>query len=185
MQPPAFKHEWTVRDGSTVTIRPIRPEDRDIEQAFVSNLSPNSRYLRFFSAVRDLSPQMLDRFTHVDYPRQMALIATVQAEGKELEIGVARYAPGSSGNAVEFAVVVADEWQGLGIGRELLRHLFDTARLAGFERIEGLVLKSNKNMLQLCNRLGFTVNRYPDDAALVRVVKEIGNGQTIRDQPPG
>jgi hypothetical protein len=73
MQPPPIKHEWTHNDGTLVTIRPIRPEDRDIERAFVRDLSSNSSYFRFLSIVKDLSPQSLDKFTQVDYPRERAL----------------------------------------------------------------------------------------------------------------
>ena len=147
MQPPAIRHEWTAGDGTQVVIRPIRPEDREIERAFVRGLSSHSRYFRFFSAVTDLSPKMLDRFTQVDYPREMAFIATIQVELAEQEIGVARYAPGSSEGTAEFAVVIADAWQGRGIGRELLCHLFGVAEQSGFARIEGIVLRANKNML--------------------------------------
>ncbi len=178
MQPPPIRHEWITNEGSRVTIRPIQPEDREIERAFVSGLSSNSKYLRFFSAIKELSPQMLDRFTQVDYPREMALIATVQSETTELEIGVARYAPGGFENSAEFAVVVADDWQGRGIARELLRHLFSVAEDSGFKRIEGIVLRANKNMLLLCRDLGFTISRYPDDAGLVCVRKELKTTET-------
>lgn len=173
VQPPASEYELITDAGSRVTIRPIQPEDREIEQAFVSSLSGNARYFRFFSAIKDLSPRMLDRFTRVDYPREMAFIATVQKDAAEQQIGVARYAPGSAENTVEFAIVVADEWQGLGIGRELLHRLFDVAKESGIGRIEGIVMKANANMLLLCKNLGFTVNPYPDDASMVRVKKDL------------
>lgn len=174
MQPPTIKYDWISDDGNRVTIRPIRPEDREIEQAFVRGLSSDSKYLRFFSGIVDLSPRMLDRFTQVDFPREMAFIATVKAETRELEIGVARYAPGELDNSVEFAVVVADEWQGRGIGRELLRRLFDVAEESGFSRIEGTILRANKNMLALCRQLGFTVSQCQGDAGLISVAKELG-----------
>jgi acetyltransferase len=173
MQPPATRYEWTAGDGSKVTIRPIQPEDRDIERAFVRGLSHSSKYLRFFSAIKELAPEMLDRFTQVDYPQEMAFIATIQVEGKELEIGVARYMPGSSEDSAEFAIVVADDWQGRGIGRELLRHLFAVAEESGFARMEGIVMSANENMLRLCRDLGFTVSPYPGDAQLVCVGKAL------------
>jgi acetyltransferase len=171
MQPPTMKREWTAGDGTRVTIRSIQPEDREIERVFVRSLSSNSKYLRFFSPIKDLSPQLLDRFTRVDYPREMAFIATIQAEIEALQIGVARYAQGSSEGAAEFAVVVADDWQGRGIGRELLRHLFGVAKNAGFMRIEGDVLRANKNMIRFCRELGFAVGQCPGDATLVHVGK--------------
>lgn len=173
MQPPDIRHEWKAADGTRITIRPIRPEDRAIEHAFVRDLSANSRYLRFLSTIKELSPQLLDRFTHPDYPREMALIATVDTDEGELEIGVARYAPGGTDGTVEFAVVVADAWQGKGVGRQLLRHLFDVAKEAGLRRIEGIVLRTNSNMLALCRELGFRVAPYADDAKLALVSREL------------
>jgi acetyltransferase len=166
-----MKHDWTASDGTRVTIRSIQPEDREIERAFVRDLSFNSKYFRFFAPIKDLAPQLLDRFTQVDYPREMAFIATIQAGMAELQIGVARYTPGSSEGTAEFAVVVADNWHGRGIGRELLRHLFGVAEDAGLTRIEGTVLRANTNMLRLCRELGFTVSQYPGDAKLVHIGK--------------
>ena len=173
MRPPAIRYESTAGDGTPFSIRPIQPEDRDIERAFVRGLSSNSRYMRFFSTIKELSPDLLDRFTQVDFPNEMALIATIEAGSAELEIGVARYMPGGSASTAEFAVVVADDWQGRRIGQELLRHLFLVAKDAGFERIEGLVLKANTNMLRMCREIGFEVNRYPDDSDLVQVAIDL------------
>lgn len=169
MKPPAIDYQWKTADGTPVTIRPIQPEDREIELAFVQGLSTGSSYMRFFSLVKDLSPQLLDRFTQVDFPSEMAFIATIQSAGAEEEIGVARYAPGSAESTAEFAVVVADDWQGHGVGRELMQHLFVVAEDAGFECIEGAVLKANANMVRFCRELGFAINAYPDDAQLVLV----------------
>lgn len=173
MKPPAIDYQWTAADGTPITIRPIQPEDRQIELAFVNGLSSNSRYLRFFSTVKELSPELLDRFTRVEFPEEMAFIATVQREGGEEEIGVARYAPGSTEGTAEFAVVVGDAWQGLGIGRELMHHLFIVAEDAGFQRIDGAVLKANAHMLRFCRELGFSVGGYPDDPQLVLVSKDL------------
>ena len=173
MKPPAIEYSWTATEGTPVTIRPIQAEDREIELAFVRGLSSGSRFMRFFSTIKDLSPQLLDRFTQVDFPTEMAFIATVQTAGAEEEIGVARYAPGTDEGTAEFAVVVGDNWQGYGIGRELMRHLFVVAEDAGFERIEGAVLKANSNMIHFCRELGFAVSGYPGDAQLVRVTKDL------------
>ena len=172
MRPPAIEYQWTAGDGTPVTIRPIQAEDREIELAFVRGLSSGSSFMRFFSLVKDLSPQLLDRFTQVDFPSEMAFIATVQSADGEVEVGVARYAPAGTESTAEFAVVVADEWQGKGIGRELMQHLFVVAEDAGFERIEGAVLKANGNMLRFCRELGFLVSAYPGDAQLVLVAKD-------------
>jgi acetyltransferase len=173
VQPPDIRHALTMPDGTVVTIRPICSSDKDIELAFVRGLSPDSKYFRFLAPIKDLTPQMLERFVNVDYPAEMALIATIPANGGEREIGVARYASDAVAGATEFAVVVADAWQGKGIGRVLMRRLFDIARDAGVERMEGFVLKVNRKMLGLMRELGFAIDPVPGEAQLVRVGKDL------------
>lgn len=173
MQPPDLKFEFVTQQGVFVTIRPIRPEDREIERAFVENLSENSRFMRFFASVKTLSPQLLERLINVDFPNEMAFIATVDADGREMEIGVARYAPAGLEDTAEFAVVVADEWHGQGIGRELMRHLLDVAGKAGIRRIEGSVIATNSNMLHFCDDLGFSSEVDVEDLQLLRVAKNL------------
>lgn len=173
MQPPAIEYRWTAANGTSITIRPIQPDDREIELAFVRELSANAKYLRFFTTIKDLTPQLLDRFTRVDFPDEMAFIATIESAARETEIGVARYAPGGSPDVAEFAVVVADDWQGHGVGRELMRHLLMVAEDAGFSRIEGAVLKANTNMLHFCRELGFAITSCDDDPQLVLAAKDL------------
>ena len=164
---------FTLQNGTEVTIRAIEPADAEIEQAFVRGLSARSKHLRFFSTIKELSPYMLKQFTHPRFPRNWALIATIADAGLEKEIGVARYASTEEDSSAEFAIVVADEWQGLGIATRLLRELITVAERAGFERLEGLVLRENGAMLELANELGFTTERYTDDATVVRVIRNL------------
>jgi acetyltransferase len=97
--------EWELPDGRTVTIRPIRPEDAEREQQFVIAMSDESKYYRFMDTIRELTQTMLVRFTQIDYDREMALVATLpDAEGKEVQIGVARYVTNPDGESVEFAL---------------------------------------------------------------------------------
>lgn len=139
----------------TVTIRTLLPEDQEIEAAFVRNLSDESRYSRFHGALRELTPEMLRRFTHLDYPLQMALIATIPEGPLERQIGVARYATGKIDEPAEVAVVVADDWQGRGIATELLTNLRSTAIDAGITDLYVSVLADNRRMLTLARHLGF------------------------------
>ena len=102
--------DWEQPDGRTVTIRPIRPEDAEMEQDFVKRMSDESKYYRFMDTLRELTQPMLVRFTQVDYDREMALVATLPAEeGKTMQIGVARYVTNPDGESVEFALAVADD----------------------------------------------------------------------------
>lgn len=173
MMPPEFSRSLRLDDGTDVTIRTIRPEDRDIEQNFVRSLSARSSSMRFFSSVKELSPATLKKFTEVEYPKEMALIATVNLQGTERQIGVARYAPGADADGVEFAVVVADEWQGFGIGTTLLRHLFGFADESGANHIEGFILCENERMLALAREFGFAIRNDTEDPHLTSVYKNV------------
>lgn len=140
----------------TVTIRTLLPEDQDIESAFVRNLSDESRFSRFHGAMRELTPEMLRRFTHMDYPLEMALIATIPEDSLEMQIGVARYVTVNIDEPAEIAVVVADDWQGRGIATLLLTHLRNSAVDAGIKDLYASVLADNSRMLALARHLGFS-----------------------------
>ncbi|MEJ2576476.1 MAG: bifunctional acetate--CoA ligase family protein/GNAT family N-acetyltransferase, partial [Gammaproteobacteria bacterium] len=164
---------WQLADGSNITIRPIRPEDATIEQAFVRNLSPEAKYFRFMSGLSELSEEMLVRFTQLDYHRELALIAVVGEPGAETELGVARYVINPDGLSCEFAIVVADAWQRRGIGSRLLGALMEAARQRGFREMTGEILSSNRHMLELVTNLGFQVHSRSDDPSIKRVSRPL------------
>jgi acetyltransferase len=163
--------ETTLRlsDGGEVLLRPIRPEDAQLELEFVEKLSPQSRRLRFQGSLRSLTPAMLARFTQVDYDREMALVALATVDGVEREVGVCRYIVLPDGHSCEYAIVLADAYQSRGLGRRMMERLIAVARLRGLAAMEGLVLASNEGMLRLCERLGFVIER-DEDPLLRRVV---------------
>jgi acetyltransferase len=166
--------EWELPDGRTVTIRPIRPEDSDLEQDFVKRMSDESKYYRFMDTLRELTQAMLVRFTQIDYDREMALIATIpDEEGKELQIGVSRYVTNPDGESVEFALAVADDWQKHGVGRKLMTALIQSARMKGYRAVVGDVLALNSKMFRLMTSLGFSIHPHPDDPAVKRVVRPL------------
>ncbi|CAE6501946.1 Acetyltransferase [Nitrosomonas nitrosa] len=164
---------WQMPDGTDLTIRPIRPEDAEIEQAFVRNLSAESKYFRFMDTLQELSQPMLVRFTQIDYDREMALIAVLEEDGHEKELGVCRYVASHDGQTCEFALVVADEWQKKGIGNKLMNCLFDAARARGIKLMQGEVLATNRSMLELVRRLGFEVSTSEEDASIKWIVKRL------------
>jgi acetyltransferase len=153
----------------------MRPGDREMEDRFVRELSPDSRYLRFHAALARLTPAMLERFTHPEYPAEMALIATVADGDGEKQIGVARYVRVPETDRAEVAVVVADDWQGKGVGTQLLLRLRDIARENGIRHLEAAVLPHNQRMLALARQLGFTRMEAQDGAPAVEL------GKTIED----
>ena len=156
--------------GKRLTLRPIRPEDAAIEMEFIDGLSAESRRLRFQSSLKSLTPAMLARFTQIDYDREMALVAIEQAGGAEREVGVCRYITLPDARSCEFAIVVADAWQGKGLGRRMMARLIECARARGLETMEGYVLTANTGMLLMCERLGFAVSPDPEDPMMRRVV---------------
>jgi len=159
--------QFQLPDGTNVTVRPIRPEDAEIEADFVRNLSEEAKYFRFMHAVHELTPEMLVRFTQIDYDREMALIAvTVDEEGFETEHGVARYVTNPDQNSCEFALVVSDEFQGFGVARRMMSRLMEVARAGGLDMMEGEVLANNRKMLELVESMGFQIQPSVDDPAI-------------------
>jgi acetyltransferase len=163
---------YQLLDGTNIVIRPTRPEDAELVQKFVHNLSEESRYFRFMTTINELSTRMLVQFTQIDYSREMALIAIKQEDEQEVEIGVSRYIINPDAESCEFALVVADAMQGKGLGRQLMLTLMDAAREHGLKRMEGVVLKNNTNMLRLMADLGFK-SRTSDDDDSLKVVSRI------------
>ena len=163
---------WQLADGADITIRPIRPEDAEIEQEFVRGLSEESRYFRFMNAVQELTPTMLVRFTQIDYSREMALIATTEEHGKEVELGVTRFTINPDGESCEFALVVADAMRGKGLGHKLMTALLDAARSKGLKTMQGEVLKNNSSMLHLMDRLGFNAETSAEDGD-IKIVRKL------------
>jgi acetyltransferase len=166
--------QWQLPDGTDVVVRPIRPEDAAIEQAFVQALSAESKYFRFMQSLDKLTPAMLARFTQIDYDREMAFVAVIKEGSPDAQmLGVARYVSNPDRHSCEFALTVGDDYQRLGIGRELMRRLMTVARDRGIEVMEGEVLSKNTKMLALCERLGFRVARNPSEPDLVQVRRHL------------
>lgn len=167
--PAELEGELQLMDGSTVPSRPIRPEDAALESGFFERLSEHSRYMRFRSHMPHLTPKLLERFTQLDYDRELALVAL--EPGAEEFIAVGRYAPNADGRSAEFALTVADPWQGRGVGHALLERLCECAREAWYEALYGYIFDSNRDMLELAERLGF--ERVSSEAGDVTVVRKL------------
>jgi len=162
-----------LNDGTDIIIRPIRPEDAEIEQAFIRGLSAESKYFRFMNSIHELSLEMLVRFTQIDYHNEMALVAINPGGKSEEEIGVARYMTNPDKKTCEFAIVVSDKWQGKGIARLLMQKLIEIARNRGLEVMEGQVLANNYRMIELMMSLNFQVSNDPSDPGIKLVVTRL------------
>ena len=176
--------EVELRDHRRVRIREIRPDDLDeLQQAF-GRLSSESRYTRFMSSIKELSPHMLDRAVHLQSEREVGLVAETDAPDGIDIVGGARYFVLANGDECEFAVTVVDGWQGVGLASRLMRELIQAARERGVKQMEGFVLAGNTAMLDLARRLGFTVSADPHDATLKIVRLDLTTGTTPRERTP-
>lgn len=171
----------TFKDGEPWLMRPIRPEDAEPLQEFVRGLSDESRYMRFVSMLRELTPRMLARYTRIDYDRELALIATVQVPNpehrgypREQIIGFAHYLRNSDGRGAEYALAIGDAWHRRGLGAQLMRGLINAAQEQGLTYIDGVVLAKNRPMLALMNHLGFQNDMDADDPSMRRVWLDLG-----------
>jgi len=140
-------------------IRPIKPEDAPLFVELFNALTPTSIYYRFFSVVKTLSPEILARFTQIDYDREISFVALDDREGEERMLGVANIVGEPDGRRGEFSVLIGDPWQGKGIGAKLLLQCLEIAQERGMEIVWGTVLAENRYMIALGKKLGFTVKQ--------------------------
>jgi acetyltransferase len=158
---PAYLIEHRTIGPEKFTIRPVRPEDAQAHTAFFARLSPEDIRYRFFSTMRELSPELTARLTQVDYDREMAFIAVREATGDT--VAVARLACEPGGESGEFAIIVQPDMKGRGLASHLIDRLKDWARHQGLKRITGQILADNHPMLSFIRHQGFAVHRMPDD----------------------
>lgn len=170
----SLRRSVRLADGTKVTLRPIRPGDAAAERSFIQQLSPQSRYQRFFGPMEDVSDAAITAFTQVDFSRAMALVAVVDTYEGERQIGVARYhiVPGT--RSAEFAIVVDDHWHGSGLAKRLMKDLMAAARRHHkLKLLVGETLSDNDRMIGLARSLGFTIDTDPADARLVRLRRKL------------
>jgi GNAT superfamily N-acetyltransferase len=164
-----------------VVIRPIRPSDKSLLVDGLHRLSPESRYRRFFAPVPSLGASQLRYLTEVDHHAHEALVALDADTGAA--VGVARFIRSSADPAVaETAVAVVDDWQGQGLGTELLHRLGERAAEEGIRRFSAFVLESNRPMLDLLRDLGDVevLNRDQGAIELLMDLPGEGGGDTLR-----
>ena len=176
--PVELSKKWTscvrTRSDVEICIRPLRPDDRQREIAFINSLSEQSRYFRLFTPFKFLPPHLIDQLMDVDYERRMAFVATVERDGVEEFVGIARYGETEQQGAAELGVTVADSSQRCGIARLLVTQLMRFARWRGLSRLTGVVLADNRAMLALAASLGFHAS-YDPAQHLVVISRELAD----------
>jgi acetyltransferase len=161
-----YPQEWerylTLRDGTQVLVRPIRPQDEHLYGPFFEHVTAEDLRLRFFAPVKDFGHAYVARFTQIDYARAMAFIAIETASDSML--GVVRLHADANYTIGEYAILVRSDLKGHGLGWLLMQQIIDYARAEGLKTIEGQVLRENATMLTMCREFGFAITPDPDDA---------------------
>jgi acetyltransferase len=163
-----------LKDGTTVTLRPIRAEDEAALTALYARLSPQSSYQRFFTVMRRLPPSWAHILANVDYDRTMAMVAL--DAGDEL-IGVARYAHDPRADEAEIAIAIDDRWQGRGLGTLLLGELVRYAKGKGLRRFRAYVLADNVRMVKLVRRVATILDRKLDSGVISLLLAPAGHSE--------
>ena len=156
-----------LRDGSTVTVRPVLPEDEPLVIDLTAHMIPEDLRLRFFSPIRGLTHALAARLTQIDYDREMALIALQHG----VALGIAHFFADPDRERAEYAVVVRTDRKGQGLGYVLMTRLINIARQCGIGELVGEVLRENGRMLEMCRSLGFVIASNSEDAMILRVRK--------------
>lgn len=176
----ALLASWTsqssTRSGARLCIRPLRPDDREREIDFINSLSERSRYYRLMTPLKFLPPHLLDQLMDIDYDRRMAFVATIEHEGREQFVGIARYGETDRRNCVELGITVTDQWQRQGIARILVAELTRFAHWRGIRCLEGIVLHDNFAMIELAKSLGFHA-RHDYAQQVVVITRSLDSGQ--------
>ena len=161
-----------LRDGRAVEIRAFRPSDRAALAAAIHHSSARSLRFRFFAVKRHFSAKEIASFTDVDFVRQVALVAEVDNGDSREIVGAGRYVLAQPGTA-EVALALIDAYQGLGIGRALVRHLIAFARAAGLKRLVADVLSDNAPMLAVFRKCGLRMEKR-HEGEVVHVTLDLG-----------
>ena len=164
--------QWLLPNGRHVQMRRLGPDDTDLALAFLQALSPESRYQRFMSA-RQLSPTELQHLTGSQADREMVLMATTWINGAEQPLGLANCVIDDGGKRAEVAVVVADAWQGMGVGERLMRNLIRLAADTGVRTLTAITFSTNARLIKLARKLDFQSRSEPGDSTVTRVTRRL------------
>ena len=166
--PTRYIMPWRLRDGTELILRPIRPEDEPLEHEMLSTCSEETIRSRFYQNIKHISHSMLVRSCHIDYDRDMTIVAEIRSDRQRRLIGIGSLTVDvNRAKAGEFGIIVHDEFQGRGLAAKLLDVLIGIAGERELKEFYGFLEPTNGRMTYLCDKLGMTRSRTPDD--LIRV----------------
>ncbi len=171
-----YHAEERLRDGRIIVIRDVHATDKPLLEEAMHHLSPQSLYYRFLTPKKELTDKELAYFTEVDFLHHVALMASINEDGKIVPAGVGRYVMADSApttKRAEVAFAVSEEYQGLGIATLLLKHLTKIARAADLEAFTALVLAENKKMLDVFHGCGLPMEIQTNNAGVLNIVLKL------------
>ncbi len=157
--PETLETRRTTKDNESLLLRPVKISDESLVKNFFYSLSDNSMYRRFISVRTDMHHERLQQFVVIDYTREMVIVAVIEHEEGEQIVGIGQYGIDETNHVAEVAVVVRDEWQGKGIGSQLLSYLTYLAKRGGLLGFTAEVLVENRPMMKLFERGGFDIEK--------------------------
>ena len=167
--PNQYESDWLLKDGTPVLFRPMKPEDESLVADLLDNCSDQTLYFRYFRVIKSWPHEALIRFTQNDYDREIGIAAIGQPPGPRVMMGVGRLVMTPERDAAEFAVIVADPWQGKGLGPKLIERVIEIAKENGVQVLSGDILADNQPMLNLVKRMGFKVHRPEEGSCRVEL----------------
>ncbi|MFN3351342.1 bifunctional acetate--CoA ligase family protein/GNAT family N-acetyltransferase [Pseudorhodoplanes sp.] len=173
--PKEWERRLDLRDGRTVAVRPVRPEDEPLYEDFFRRVTPEDMRLRFFGLVKDIGHAFIAKLTQIDYGRSIALLALDESGAL---IGVVRLHADPDHRTGEYAILLRSDQKGHGLGYALMLLIIEYAQKEGLSRIHGQVLRDNATMLTMCRELGFSVEEDRDDPGLVAVSLDLATTRT-------
>jgi acetyltransferase len=169
-----YPKEWerhvTLRDGTVLLARPVRPEDEPLQHQMLSSLSEESLRSRFFQTIRTITHEMHIRLCNIDYDREMAIVAEMKEGDKRRLIGIVRLIIEPDFKKGEFAVIVHDDFQGKGLANKMLDLVIGIAQEKGLDEFYGYVQPGNKKMIKACAKLGMTSEMFQDDLLRMKLI---------------
>ena len=170
--PKKYEKLLRMRDGRTVLLRLIKPEDEPLWLEMFQNFSEESVRYRFFHIIKDTSHEMRVRYCDIDYDIEIGIVAELEEEGRRQILGVVRLIIESDGKNSEIAFIVADPWQGLGLGSKMVDHMIEICKDRGLETIYALMLPDNYRAIRLLKNRGFTIQYINDEAKATLNLKD-------------
>ena len=160
--PKKYETLWKLRDGRTVILRPIKPEDEPLWLEMFRNFSEESIRYRFFEVIKDTPHEVRVRYCNIDYDREIGIVAELNEGGIRKILGVVRLVIEPDGKTGEVAIIVADPWQGLGLGTKMMDYMIEVCKDKGLETIYGVMLPDNYRAINLMKKMGFNI-KYEED----------------------